>query len=76
MESFGASSSTSAVVRGCMTYPVQLNGVDPLVSVLWVLCSHVPHAVVHADVQPALVELMRLKMFKTHREMTYEKNYS
>lgn len=43
-----------------MTYPVQLDGVDPLVSVLGVLCSQVPHAVVYAYVQTALVEFMRL----------------
>lgn len=45
----------------CMTYSVQLNGVDPLLPVLWVLCSEVPHAVVYAYVQTALVKLVRLK---------------
>lgn len=45
----------------CATHPVQLDEVDPLVSVLGVLSSEVPHAVVHADVQPALVKLMGLK---------------
>jgi len=43
-----------------VTHPVQLHGADPLVPVLRVLGSEVPHAVVHADVQPALVKLMRL----------------
>lgn len=45
----------------CTTYPVQLDGVDPLLPVLRVLGSEVPHAVVHADVQTALVKLVRLK---------------
>ena len=45
----------------CEAHPVQLDGVDPLVSVLGVLCSEVPHAVVHTDVQPALVKLVRLR---------------
>lgn len=44
-----------------MTYPVQLNGVDPLLPVLWVLCSEVPHAVVHTYVHTALVKLVRLR---------------
>lgn len=43
-----------------MTYPVQLNGVNPLVSVFWVLCSQVPDAVIHTYVQPALIKLVRL----------------
>lgn len=42
-------------------YPVQLDGVDPLVPVLRVLSPEVPHAVVHTDVQPALVKLVRLQ---------------
>lgn len=42
-------------------YPVQLDGVDPLVPVLGVLGAQVPHAVVHADVQPALVKLVGLR---------------
>lgn len=44
-----------------MTYPVQLDGVDPLVPVLRVLSPEVPHTVVHTDVQPALVKLVRLQ---------------
>lgn len=44
------------------TYPVQLDGLDPLLSVFGVLCSQVPHAVVHTDVQPALVKLVGLKL--------------
>lgn len=53
----------------CVPYPVQLNGVNPLVSVLWVLCSEVPHAVVHTNVQSALIKLMRLKQ-RTHNPNT------
>lgn len=44
-----------------MTYPVQLNGVDPLLPVLRVLRSEVPHAVVHTYVHSALVKLVRLR---------------
>lgn len=44
-----------------MTHPVQLDGVDPLVPVLRVLSPEVPHTVVHTDVQPALVKLVRLQ---------------
>lgn len=51
----------------CSTYPVKLNGVDPLLPVLWVLCSEVPHAVVYTYVQTALVKLVRLKK-KTQNE--------
>lgn len=43
------------------TYPVQLNGVNPLLSVLWILCSEVPHAVIYTYVQSALIKLMRLE---------------
>lgn len=42
------------------THPVQFNGVDPLLSVIWVLRSEVPHTVVYADVHSALVKLVRL----------------
>lgn len=49
-----------------VTHPVQLDGVDPLQPVLGVLCSQVPNAVVHTDVQPAFVKLVRLKENK-HR---------
>lgn len=42
------------------TYPVQLNGVDPLLSVIWVLRSEIPHAVIYADVHAAFVKLVRL----------------
>lgn len=38
------------VSRVSTTYSVDLNGVDPLVSVFGVLCSQVPHAVINADV--------------------------
>lgn len=50
------------------TYPVQLNGLDPLLSVLGVLCSQVPHAVVDADVQAALVKLVRLQRGRGERD--------
>lgn len=55
----------------CATYPVQLNGVDPLPPALRVLCSEVPHAVVYAYVQAALVKLVRLK--KTTKKQNDEK---
>lgn len=42
------------------THPVQFDGVDPLLSVIWVLRSEIPHTVVYADVHSALVKLVRL----------------
>lgn len=42
------------------THPVQFNGVDPLLSVIWVLRSEIPHTVVYTDVHSALVKLVRL----------------
>lgn len=50
-----------------VAYPVDLDGVDPLVSVFRVLRSQVPHTVVNTDVQPALVELVRLKNTQTKK---------
>lgn len=44
--------------------PVQLDGVDPEAPVLGVLGPQVPHAVVDADVQPALVKLVGLPKSK------------
>jgi len=43
------------------THLVQLDGLDPLESVLGLFSSEVPNAVVHTDVKTTLVELMRLK---------------
>lgn len=67
--SFDTSSLLSAELRVCMTYPVQFNGVNPLVSVLWVLCSQVPHTVIYTNVQPALIKLMRLKNKQTEKKV-------
>lgn len=39
---------------------MQVNGLDPLLSVLGVLCSQVPHTVVYTYVQAALVKLVGL----------------
>lgn len=41
-------------------YPVKLNGLDPLGPVLRVLRPQVPHTVINADVQSALVKLVGL----------------
>lgn len=48
----------------CTTYPVQLNGIDPLLPVLGVLCSEVPHAVIDAYIQTTLIKLVRLEQRK------------
>lgn len=58
MISFDNTSSWSAVLK---TYPVQFNRFNPLVSVLGVLSSEVPHTVVYTHIQPALIKFMRLK---------------
>lgn len=52
------------------TYPVQLNGLDPLLSVFGVLGSQVPHAVVYTYVQPALVKLVGLQRGREECELS------
>lgn len=47
---------------------MQLNGLDPLLSVLGVLRSQVPHAVVYTYVQPALVKLVGLSKKREREE--------
>lgn len=66
--SFDNTSSWSAVLK---TYPVQFNRFNPLVSVLGVLSSEVPHTVVYTHIQPALVKFMRLKKNHIHTEKEY-----
>lgn len=62
MRLFKVRPGSRAHLRGAgEAYPVQLDGVDPPLSALWVLRSEVPHAVVHAYVQSALVELVGLR---------------
>lgn len=55
----------------CMTYSVKLNRVNPLCSALWVLCSQVPHTVVHTDVQAALIKLMNLRTQKQNNRLVH-----
>lgn len=43
------------------THPVQLDGIDPLVAMFWVLSPEIPHAIIDTDVQTALVKLVRLR---------------
>lgn len=43
------------------THPVQLDGIDPLVAMFWVLSPEIPHAIIDTDVQTALVKLVRLQ---------------
>lgn len=39
---------------------MQLYGLYPLQSLLRVLCSEIPNAVIHTDVKTTLIKLMRL----------------
>ena len=47
--------------KACVSsHLVQLNGIDPVQSVVGVLCPEIPDTVIHADVKTTLIKFVRL----------------